>query len=266
MRKLTVRFLVVLLVVVMTAGVGSKAFAATYTTYTVQPGDSLWKIANKFSTTVNYLKQLNNHWTSYIEIGQVLKVPGGSTSKSWVYIVQPGDTLWKIYLKTGVQYTTIKQVNNLSSNEIWPGQRLTIPGSSATPTPAPAPVITPGISYTQADLDMMARIIYAESRGESYLGQLAVGAVLINRIKSPDFPNTLYGVIHQELAFESVADGQYGLSPDASAYRAALAAFKGEDPTNGALFFWNPDRVTNPNNWVWTRPITMRIGNHVFAK
>lgn len=264
MRKLTARVGVSFMVVaLLTLMLGTIAFAATKTaTYTVQPGDSLWKVANKFNTTVNYLKQLNNYWSNSIEVGQVLRVPAKAEPTNRTYTVQPGDTLWKISQKTGVDYLTIKEANNLSDNEIVPGQALIIPGGSSNTSTGTTGT---GVSYTQQDLDMLARIIYAESRGEPFLGQVAVGAVLINRVQSSNFPDTLYGVIHQELAFESVADGQYGLKPDATAYRAAIAAFSGQDPTNGALYFWNPAKVTNPKNWVWTRKIVYRVGNHVFA-
>lgn len=264
MRKLTAKVVVGFVVTaLLTLILGTLAFAETQTTtYRVQPGDSLWKVANKFNTTVNYLKQLNNYWSNSIHVGQVLRVPATISNSGRTYTVQSGDTLWKISQKTGVDYLTIKQVNNLTSNEIVPGQVLSIPGGdSNTATGSTGG----GLRYTQQDLDSMARIIYAESRGEPYLGQVAVGAVLVNRVKNPNFPNTLYGVIHQELAFESVADGQYGLKPDATAYRAAVAAFSGQDPTNGALYFWNPAKVTNPKNWVWTRTIVYRVGNHVFA-
>lgn len=264
MRKLTARVVVGLMVVALvTLMLGTVAFAETRTTtYRVQPGDSLWKVANKFNTTVNYLKQLNNYWSNNIEVGQVLRVPMKSDSTNWTYTVQSGDTLWNISQRTGVDYLTIKQANNLSTNEIVPGQTLIIPGGN---TESSSGTVSGGISYTQQELDMMARIIYAESRGEPYLGQVAVGAVLVNRVQSPSFPNTLSEVIHQELAFESVANGQYGLKPDATSYRAAIAAFSGQDPTNGALYFWNPAKVTNPKNWVWTRKIVYRVGNHVFA-
>ena len=114
------------------------------------------------------------------------------------------------------------------------------------------------------EVEMMARLISAEARGEPYEGQVAVGAVLLNRVNSPRFPNTLSGVIYQPLAFEAVADGQFYSAPTQESRRAARAALNGWDPTYGAEFFWNPAKPVNP--WVWTRQTVRTIGNHVFAR
>ena len=232
---------------------------AASTTYTVQPGDSLWKVASKFNTTVNYLRQLNNYWASYITAGQVLRVPASeATSTEQKYTVQVGDTIWKISQRFNISFQVIKDANRLVSDEIRPGQVLIIPGNTTAPTKS--------INYTQYELDMLARVIFAESRGEPYLGQVAVGAVIVNRVKAPGFPKSIKDVLFQDLAFESMINGEYSNSkPDSFAYRAALAALNGEDPTAGALYFFNPDKVTNPKSWVWTRKIVLRIGNHVFG-
>jgi len=113
------------------------------------------------------------------------------------------------------------------------------------------------------DLQLLARIIYAEARGEPYEGQVAVGAVLLNRVRDGAFPNSVSAVIYQPLAFESVADGQFYLAPDDQSIRAAQAALNGYDPTYGSLFFWNPGKPVNP--WIWSRNIVRTIGSHVFA-
>jgi len=119
------------------------------------------------------------------------------------------------------------------------------------------------VSVNQAELDMLAKIIYAEARGESYKGQVAVGAVVMNRLASPSFPDTIKGVIEQPLAFTAVADGQYKLTPDKTAYQAAEDAVRGYDPTGGALYYFNPDTATS--EWIWTRQQTIKIGRHIFA-
>lgn len=93
---------------------------------------------------------------------------------------------------------------------------------------------------------------------------MAVAAVILNRLKSPDFPNTIQGVIFQPLAFTAVQDGQFYLEPDATAWRAVEEALAGRDPSGGALYYWNPATATS--SWIWSRPIIKRIGNHVFAK
>ncbi|MVP01966.1 MULTISPECIES: cell wall hydrolase [Paenibacillus] len=112
-------------------------------------------------------------------------------------------------------------------------------------------------------LEQMARIIYAEARGESYQGQVAIGAVVINRVQSNSFPDSIPGVIHQRGQFSAVRDGQYAMKPNASAYQAARAALNGSDPTSGALFYYNPDIATSA--WSKARPAKTVIGNHVFT-
>jgi len=114
------------------------------------------------------------------------------------------------------------------------------------------------------DLQLLARLIHAEARGEPYIGQVAVAAVLLNRVKSSKFPNTVAGVIYQPLAFESVANGQFNLPPIPSNYRAARDAMNGWDPTYGSTFFWNPSKPVN--KWIWSRKIIVEYGDHVFAK
>lgn len=119
-----------------------------------------------------------------------------------------------------------------------------------------------GVSRSD-DINLLARTIHSEARGEPYEGQVAVGAVILNRVRSPEFPNTLAGVIYQPCAFEPVKNGAINLQPSESAYRAARDALNGWDPTGGALYFWNPATATSP--WIWTRRITLRIGRHVFG-
>ncbi|WP_424768921.1 spore cortex-lytic enzyme [Paenibacillus sp. sgz302251] len=118
-------------------------------------------------------------------------------------------------------------------------------------------------SVNKAELDLLARIIHAEARGESYKGQVAVGAVVMNRLASPSFPDTVRGVIEEPRAFTAVDDGQYQLKPNATAYKAAMDAVRGYDPTNGAIYYFNPDTATSA--WIWTRQQTGKIGRHVFA-
>lgn len=120
-------------------------------------------------------------------------------------------------------------------------------------------------AVTRSDqLELLARVIAAEAQGEPFEGQVAVGAVILNRVNDPRFPNTLSGVIYQPHAFESVTNGLiWRRTPSDEAYRAARAALNGWDPTYGAVFFWNPSKPVSP--WIWTRQIIARIGNHVFA-
>lgn len=121
-----------------------------------------------------------------------------------------------------------------------------------------------GTSYSNTDVTLLARLIYGEARGENFTGQVAVGAVVMNRVKSSSFPNTISGVIYQPYAFTAVADGQINLSPDATAIKAAKQAMNGYDPTYGAIYYYNPAIATS--TWIFSRKTTITIGNHVFAK
>lgn len=118
-------------------------------------------------------------------------------------------------------------------------------------------------TQTSNDLYLLAKCIYAEARGEIYEGKVAVGAVILNRVASPEFPNTVYGVIYQPWAFTAVQDGQINLEPDAISYQAAEDALNGWDPTYGSLFYYNPAVATS--SWIFDRQVVTQIGNHVFA-
>lgn len=114
------------------------------------------------------------------------------------------------------------------------------------------------------DSELLARVISAEAKGEPYEGQVAVGAVILNRMRDPRFPGTMAGVVYQTHAFESVSNGSIYIPATASSRRAARDALNGWDPTRGCVFFWNPAKAVS--KWVWSRTIIRRIGNHVFAK
>ncbi len=118
-------------------------------------------------------------------------------------------------------------------------------------------------SYTNSDLYLLAKCIYAEARGESYTGQVAVGAVILNRVKSSAFPNTIAGVIYQQNAFTAVSDGQINLQPDKTAMNAASDAMNGWDPTYGCIYYYNPAVATS--SWIFSRKTVTTIGKHVFA-
>ena len=117
--------------------------------------------------------------------------------------------------------------------------------------------------YTSSDVALLARLIHAEARGESYTGQVAVGAVVLNRVKSSSFPNTISAVIYQPYAFTCVNDGQINLSPNQTAYSAAKDAMNGWDPSYGSLYYYNPAIATS--KWIFSRKTVVTIGKHVFA-
>lgn len=119
-------------------------------------------------------------------------------------------------------------------------------------------------SSYNSNLNLLAKVIYSEARGEPYTGQVAVGAVCLNRVKSSSFPNTLSGVVYQTGAFDAVSDGQINLTPNSTARKAAQDALNGWDPSYGAIYYFNPSTATN--KWIWSRPVTVTIGNHRFCK
>ena len=117
-------------------------------------------------------------------------------------------------------------------------------------------------AYTD-DVELLARLIHGEARGEPYVGMVAVGAVVLNRVRSSKFPNTIAGVIYQAGAFDAVADGQINLTPGEQSRRAARDALNGWDPTGGCLYYYNPSTATS--KWIWTREVRLNIGDHSFA-
>ena len=123
---------------------------------------------------------------------------------------------------------------------------------------------TSSSNVNSSNLNLLSRVVYGEARGESYTGQVAVAAVVLNRVKSSSFPNTISGVVYQSGAFDCVSDGQINLTPDATARKAAQDAINGWDPTYGAIYYFNPATATN--KWIWSRPMTVTIGKHRFCK
>lgn len=117
-----------------------------------------------------------------------------------------------------------------------------------------------------SDIQLLARAINGEARGEDYEGQVAVGAVILNRVKHPDFPNTIAGVIYEPGAFTAVSDGQinHPIDESSTVYKAARDAMNGWDPTNGCVYYFNPNTATN--KWIWSKTIVKTIGKHNFCK
>ena len=119
-------------------------------------------------------------------------------------------------------------------------------------------------STNTSDLNLLARVVYGEARGEPYTGQVAVAAVVLNRVRNSSFPNTISGVVYQSGAFTAVSDGQINLTPNTTAYNAARDALNGWDPSGGAIYYFNPNTATNA--WIWSRPHIVTIGKHRFCK
>ncbi|WML25762.1 spore cortex-lytic enzyme [Neobacillus sp. OS1-33] len=140
-------------------------------------------------------------------------------------------------------------------------QNNTAPKKAAPKKPTAAN--TPN-GFSQNDIQLMANAVYGESRGEPYTGQVAVASVILNRVNSSTFPNTVSGVIFEPGAFTAVADGQIWLTPNENAKKAVIDAINGWDPTGEALYYFNPDTATS--GWIWGRPQIKRIGKHIFCK
>ncbi len=179
------------------------------------------------------------------------------------YTVRSGDTLYDIARAYNVPLAKLMDTNKLKDTIIRPGDVLLVPDRVSDNVPA---VLSRG-GISREELMLLARLIHAEARGESFTGQVAVGAVILNRVASPGFPKTIREVIFQKdsnvFQFSPVEDGSIDLEPDETAINAALEALAGRDPTNGALFFYNPRTATD--RWIRTLPVVTRIGNHVFA-
>lgn len=145
-------------------------------------------------------------------------------------------------------------------------KNYTSAATNPKPKPAqnkPTAANTPA-GFSQNDIRLMANAVHGESRGEPYIGQVAVASVILNRVNSQNFPNTVSGVIFEPGAFTAVADGQIWLTPNASSRKAVIDAINGWDPTGEALYYFNPATATSP--WIWGRPQIKRIGKHIFCK
>ncbi|MBO4323257.1 MAG: spore cortex-lytic enzyme [Clostridia bacterium] len=176
--------------------------------------------------------------------------------KNWGYYGGSVDGVYGTQTKNAVK--SFQKKNGLTADGIVGAKTLAALGiSTSTATSSSSG------SYSSSDTNLLARLIYAEARGESYTGQVAVGAVVLNRVKSASFPNTISGVIYQPYAFTCVSDGQINMSPNSTALAAARDAMNGWDPSYGSLYYYNPSVATS--GWIFSRKTVVTIGNHVFA-
>ncbi len=162
--------------------------------------------------------------------------------------------------KTLAAVKAFQKKNNLTVDGIAGEKTLTAMGITSSSSSSSS-----GSSTSNSNnVSLLAKLIYGEARGEPYTGQVAVGAVVMNRVKSSSFPNTISGVIYQSGSFDAVSDGQINMSPDSTARKAAQDAINGWDPSYGAIYYFNPATATN--KWIWSRPLTIVIGKHRFCK
>jgi N-acetylmuramoyl-L-alanine amidase len=216
-----------------------------------------------FTTIDNFQKDLKLTTDSNyaIRVNPDKTLPEVNLNESQIinYHVNIGDTLYDIARSFSTSIGVIMALNNLKDNVIRVGDVICLPINNLSPGQILARTVS------QVDIDLMARVIHGEARGEPFIGQVAVGAVIINRVLSSYFPNTFYQVIHQKGQFSAVANGQYRLAPNRTAYQAAYEALKGTDPTMGSMYYYNPRTASN-QWWFERRRLMVTIGDHVFTK
>lgn len=176
--------------------------------------------------------------------------------KNWGYYTGKVDGIYGTGTQTAVKY--FQRANGLTVDGVVGSKTAKALGINLSSSSS-----TNNSQYSSSDLYLLARVVYAEARGEPYLGQVAVAAVVLNRVKSSEFPNTISGVVYQPWAFTAVNDGQINLAPNDTARKAAQDAMNGWDPTYGCLFYYNPNTATS--SWIRQKAIHLSIGSHVFC-
>ncbi|MGH4052720.1 MAG: LysM peptidoglycan-binding domain-containing protein [Clostridium sp.] len=252
-------------------------------TYTVKSGDCLSLIAKQCGLSLNNLRKVNDKWNDSIFPGQVLKLSAATNStlqppvqqetqlpsnSAKTYTVKSGDCLSSIAKQCRISLNDLRKANNKWNDFISPGQVLNLTGTiSSTPVQTtPVKANPAAIKYTESELNLVSRLISSEARGESYNAQVAVGAIIVNRVKSGYFPNSITAVINEQTngnyQFSPVKSGSINTPATASALKAAIEALGGNDPTKNALFFYSgkvPSALTSP------QPVSVVIGNLTFV-
>lgn len=179
-----------------------------------------------------------------------------SKLKSWGYYNGDVDGIYGSRTEAAVK--SFQRKNGLTADGVAGPKTLSAMGISTGSGQGSS-----SVSASSANVELLARIIYGEARGEPYVGQVAIAAVVLNRVEDSRFPKTIAGVVYQSGAFDAVSDGQINYTPNQTAYQAARDALNGWDPTYGSIYYYNPKTATN--KWIKTLPITVRIGKHVFS-
>lgn len=264
-------------------GQGNENEGST-TSVVVKRGENLWNIAKKYRTSVDQLVALNQiKAPNQIKEGQSLRVPNGKVSGNegkaaagasnnklnvswWVGMLRSIPVLSKVDKQS---LSVSRSTGSIPTYEIIVNNDTTLNNDNKEKTTVPDATESQVLSrslgrlVSKEDVELLTRVIYGEARGEDFEGQVAVGAVVLNRLKDPRFPKTMRDIVYQAGAFTAVTDKQIHLDPDDQAYKAAEAALSGEDPTDGALYYYNPRIATD--RWIKSRPVIKRIGNHTFS-
>lgn len=243
------------------------AYPAQAATYTVKSGDSLYKIGKLFNISYSTIMKDNNLSSNMIYPGQALNIQVKE------YTVKAGDSLYLIAKANGVSLDALRNANSKWDNMIYPGQKLVIPGTSVQAPSASTTVTDPnkpilsksGVSYTAADVNLLARLVTAEAENQPYSAKVGVAAVVLNRVKSSLFPNSIYSVIYEKsygyYQFTPVQNGFINKAASQDAIKATYEALNGADPTKGAIYYFD-DSATN--QWLWSRPASTTIGKMIF--
>lgn len=228
--------------------------------YTVVSGDSLYTIGKFHNTTSDTIMKNNNLTSTIISPGKVLNVP------DTVYTVHSGDSLYLISKKYGISISSLRQANNKWDDYLSVGDKLNLPKIIAAKTSSTPASTTAANSYTANDLDLLSRLIMAEAQDQPYSAKVAVGAVVLNRLKDSRFPKTISSVIHEKngvyYQFTPVLNGMINKSASADCVQAAKDALTGSDPSNGAVYYFD-DSATN--QWLWSKPLAVKIDKMVFV-
>lgn len=229
--------------------------------YTVQKEDSLYRIGLMFNTSAGTIIDDNRLSGTAIYPGQVLAV------RARTYTVKYGDTLYLIAQKSGVSLGLLRKANNKWDNMIYPGQALIIPVATGALPAASGQAAKTVIPYTEAELDLLARLVKAEAEGEPYAARVGVAAVVVNRVQSSLFPDSIASVIYEVsdngyYQFTPVENGYINKSASQADRSAAIEALQGSDPSNGALYYFD-DSATN--KWLWSKPLKAKIGRMVYV-
>ncbi len=250
-----------LLVAMVMMLVSSGLAHASVIDHMVRSGESLWLLSMRHRTTVTSIQQLNRLPGTMIYPDQALRIPADSR----VHVVSRGETVSEIAQWYRADVGAIKSASAASSL-IRPGQRLVVPMTTSPEagTQGAAVTASASVSFSDGDIDLLARLVQSEAGGEPYAGKVAVAAVVLNRIRSDSFPNTIRGVVYQPRQFSPVDNGMIYRPANAESFRAVREAMSGSDPSLGALYFFAPAKTSNA--FVWSRPVILDIANHRFTR
>lgn len=273
MRSVQIVILVVLGIFILPLFLDGKQEIKAFSPQVIQHGavgDDVIELQARLQYLGFYNKEIDGvfGWSTYwalrnfqYEFGLEIDGLAGETTKNkLVQATEYDEGYVKEQIRQGNRFTHYGGTNNGGQQGSQSGQadqQQTDQTDNTTAVNVPQ-------GFSQNDIQLMANAVYGEARGEPYEGQVAVAAVILNRVASPSFPNTVSGVIFEPRAFTAVADGQIWLTPNETAEQAVLDAINGWDPSSNALYYFNPDTATSP--WIWTRPQIKQIGKHIFCK